>query len=183
MASGIRVLEIGLGRKGIRCKEKTEAQRQDQRTKRTVRTRQEAPGDRLLQPETETKRPGVFDISPPVPGPTSVEDTMPKTPPPAYSKTVQPGTAPDTKGSSKGAIVVLDDFVAFGPQRQLLHLFQAHNQRGGQSRHYADRRGPRVLKEDEVRRKSIETVAVEPLLKPRCSRLWQLRNPRATMFG
>lgn len=110
VAPGTRVLEIELSRKEKRFEKKTETRQQDQTTKRTVDTGEDAPVDRPLQPETETKRPGVFNE--PLPEPAPPEEVRPKTPPPAYSKTVKPVTPFDMQTLKKGAIDALDDFLA-----------------------------------------------------------------------
>lgn len=113
--AGMRVLEIELSRKEKRLKKEQGARQQDQTTKRVVDTQEDAPFDRPLQSEPETKRPGVFNELPLDPGTAPLEETMPKTPPLACSTASKPATPP-TENSKKGAVDALDDLLALESQ-------------------------------------------------------------------
>ncbi|KAF3040037.1 hypothetical protein E8E11_007392 [Didymella keratinophila] len=111
VAPGIRVLEIELSRKEKRFKKEQEARQQDQITKRAVDTQADAPVDQPLQPDTESRRPGVFNEIPLEPEMAPEDGTPPKTPPPAYTKNNK-SVPPPTESSKKGAVDVLDDLLA-----------------------------------------------------------------------
>lgn len=115
VAPGTRVLEIELIRKEKRFKKEKEARRQDQTTKRAVETQVDAPVDQPLQPDPETRRPGVFNEILPDPETAPAEEAMPKTPPPAYSKSDNIATPP-TERSKTGAVDALDDLLALESQ-------------------------------------------------------------------
>ncbi|KAF3044285.1 hypothetical protein E8E12_003936 [Didymella heteroderae] len=115
IAPGVRVLEIELSRKEKRFKKEQEARQQDQTTKRAVDIQEDAPVDQPLQPDPERRRPGVFNERPPEPATAPALQTMPKTPPPAYTKTEDPATPP-TGRSKKGAVDALDDLLALESQ-------------------------------------------------------------------
>jgi hypothetical protein len=115
VAPGIRVLEVELSRKEKRFKKEQEARKQDQTTKRAVDTQEDGPLDEPLQADPATRRPGVFNETPSEPEMAPVEGTMPKTPPPAYSKSDKTKTPP-TESAKKGAVDALDDLLALESQ-------------------------------------------------------------------
>jgi hypothetical protein len=122
VASGIRVLEIELSRKEKRFKKDKDARQQDQTTKRAVKTEEDAPIDQPLQQEPEVRHPGVFQSPEPEPGSTNTENatpTRPMTPPPAYSKSDKTISPPGSSQSRKGAVGVLDEFLATEAQAQI----------------------------------------------------------------
>jgi hypothetical protein len=123
VASGIRVLEIELSRKEKRFKKDKDARQQNQTTKRAVKTEEDAPVDQPLQQEPEVRHPGVFQSPEPEPGSTDTENTAPTrpmTPPPAYSRSEDKTTSPPGSSQSrKGAVGVLDEFLATEAQAQI----------------------------------------------------------------
>jgi hypothetical protein len=119
VAPGIRVLEIELSRKEKRFKKEQEARQHDQTTKRAVDTQADAPTDRPLQPDPETRRPGVFNETPLDQKMAYEEEKTPKTPPPAYTKSEKPTTTtPPAESPRKGAVDALDDLLA--PESQII---------------------------------------------------------------
>ncbi|KAF9700718.1 hypothetical protein EKO04_001522 [Ascochyta lentis] len=112
VAPGTRVLEIELSRKEKRFKKEKDEREQDQTTKRAVDAKEDAPVDRPLQSEAEVRRPGVFDEPQSEPQTVPAGDAVPKTPPPAYSKTSQPSSSPNLSFPKKGAVDALDEFLA-----------------------------------------------------------------------
>ena len=122
VAPGVRVLEIELSRKEKRFKKDKEARQQDQTTKRAVKTEEDAPVDQPLQQEPEVTHPGVFQSQEPEPGSTYTENatpTRPITPPPAYSKSDKAVSPPGSSQSRKGAVGVLEEFLATEAQAQI----------------------------------------------------------------
>lgn len=112
IAPGVRVLEIELSRKEKRFKKEKEARQQDQTTKRTVDAEDNTPVDIALQQEPEVKRPGVFCDPISEPRSTHTDDTIHKTPPPAYSKPANSELRPSLDRPKNGAVDALDDLLA-----------------------------------------------------------------------
>ncbi|ORY12812.1 hypothetical protein BCR34DRAFT_284207 [Clohesyomyces aquaticus] len=107
VAPGTRVLEVELARKEKKWVKEVEARKQDQTTKRSVETREDAPVDTPITVEPQLNLPGtgsalpepfkmpksIFAKDPPAPAPEPVRPITPppKTPPP---KTPPPKTPP-----------------------------------------------------------------------------------------
>jgi hypothetical protein len=109
---GTRILEIELSRKEKRFQKETIARQQDQTTKREVDAQADAPIDRPIQTETEVKRPGVFNEPLPESEAMPTENAVPKTPPPAYSKSDRPISPLNSQRPRKGAVDALDAFLS-----------------------------------------------------------------------
>ncbi|KZM26432.1 uncharacterized protein EKO05_0005925 [Ascochyta rabiei] len=129
VAPGTRVLEIELSRKEKRFKKDDEGRQQDQTTKREVDNREDAPTDRPLRSEADVRRPGVFDEPQSELETPPADDAMPKTPPPAYSKTNKPSTSPIQGRPKKGAVDALDDFLAMEVQANVTSVPRVQTQR------------------------------------------------------
>ncbi|KAF3006878.1 hypothetical protein E8E13_010944 [Curvularia kusanoi] len=119
---GVKVLEIELSRKEKRFKRDAAVRQEDQTTKRVVKTEENVPVDQPVKQEPTVKRPGVFQSAEPDPEPTNTGDTTPRaprTPPPAYSKSYKSTPTPTPNLIDKGAVGILDDFLATEAQAQV----------------------------------------------------------------